>query len=104
MAFPFIVSIEEAMEMQLVKGAEDGGDMAVRARTDNVEGLRQRGTEGSGALQDGAQGIDFGWGPVGEIGDGAVVDLAVFAEAFAEEDGGRGVAIGDGGDVHVDRI
>ena len=41
---------------------------------------------------------------MGEIGDGAVVDLAVLAEAFAEEDSGRGVAVGDYGDVHVDRI
>ena len=41
---------------------------------------------------------------MGEVGDGAIVDLAVFAEAFAEEDSGRGVAIRDDGDVHVDRI
>jgi hypothetical protein len=98
------VLIEEAVEMQLAQSAEDSGDVAVRAGTDDVEGLRERSTEGSGALQDGAQGIDFGGGPVGEIGDGAVVDLAVFAEAFAEEDGGWGVAVGDDGDVHVDRI
>ena len=41
---------------------------------------------------------------MGEIGDGAVVDLAVFAGALAEEDSGRGVAVGDDGDVHVDRV
>ena len=76
----------------------------MRAGSDDVEGLRQSGAEGGGALQDGAQGIDFGWGPVGEIGDGAVVDLAVLAEALAEEDSGRGVAVGNDGDVHVDRI
>ncbi len=75
--------------------------MAVRAGADDVEGLRQGGTEGGGALQDGAKRIDFGGGPVGEIGDGAVVDLAVFAEALAEEDSGRGVAVGDDGDVHA---
>jgi len=96
--------IEEAVETQLAQSAEDGGDVAVRAGADDVEGLRERGTEGGGALQDGAKGIDFGRGPVGEIGDGAVVDLAVLAEALAEEDSGRGVAIGDGGDIHVDRI
>src|SRR5580700_6630038 len=96
--------IEEAVEMQLAQSAEDGGDVAVRAGADDVEGLRQSGAEGGGALQDGAQGIDFSLGPVGQIGDGAVVDLAVFAEALAEEDSGRGVAVGDDGDVHVDRI
>jgi hypothetical protein len=41
---------------------------------------------------------------VGEIGNGAVVDFAVFAEALAQEDSGRGVAIGHDGDVHVDII
>jgi hypothetical protein len=96
--------IEEAVEMQFAQSAEDGGDVAVRAGAENVEGLRQRGSEGGGAFQDGAKGIDFGRGPVGEIGNGAVVDFAVFAEALAEEDGGRGVAVGDYGDVHVDRI
>ena len=39
--------------------------------------------------------------PMGEIGKGAGMDLAILAEAFAEEDGGRGGAIGDGGDVHA---
>jgi hypothetical protein len=32
------------------------------------------------------------------------VDLAVLAEGFAEEDGGRRVAVGHDGDVHVDMI
>ena len=40
----------------------------------------------------------------GEIGNGAVVDLAVFAEALAQEDSGRGVAVGHDGDVHVDIV
>ena len=96
--------IEEAIETQLVQSAEDGGDVAVRARADDIEGLRQRGAEGGRALQDGAQGVDLGGGPMGEIGDGAVVDFAVFAEALAQEDRGWGVAIGDDGDVHVDII
>jgi|SRR5208337_3357786 len=103
-AITVVVFVEEAVEMKAVQSAEDGGDVAVRAGADDVEGLRQRGVEDSGALQDGAKRIDFGGGPVGEIGDSAVMDLAVFAEAFAEEDGGRGVAVGDDGDVHVDII
>jgi hypothetical protein len=36
-----------------------------------------------------------------EVGQGTRFDLAVFAVGFAEEDGGRGVAIGDGGHVHA---
>jgi hypothetical protein len=40
-------------------------------------------------------------GELREVGQGTRFDLAVFAVGFAEEDGGRGVAIGDGGDVHA---
>ena len=36
-----------------------------------------------------------------DVGDGASLDFAVEAIGFAEEDGGRGVAIGDGGDIHA---
>jgi hypothetical protein len=38
---------------------------------------------------------------MGEVGDGAIVDFAILAEGFAEEDGGRGVAVGDDRDVHA---
>src|SRR5208337_1087560 len=103
-AITVVVFREEAVEMETVDHAEDGGDVAVRAGADDVEGLRQRGVEDSSALQNGAKRIDLGGVPVGEIGDGAVVDLAVFAEALAEEDGRGGVAVGDDGDVHVDMI
>jgi hypothetical protein len=86
--------IEEAVEMQLAQSTEDGGDVAVRAGADDVEGLGQRRREGGGAFQNGAQRIDFGLGPMGEIGDGAVVDFAIFAEALAEEDSGGELRLG----------
>src|SRR5437016_1475139 len=35
------------------------------------------------------------------VGEGASLDFAVLAIGFAEKDGGRGVAIGDGSDVHA---
>jgi hypothetical protein len=38
---------------------------------------------------------------MGDVGEGAGLDVAVFAVGFAEEDGGRGVAVGDGGHVHA---
>jgi hypothetical protein len=38
---------------------------------------------------------------VSDIGDGASLDFAIEAIGLAEENGGRGVAIGDGGDVHA---
>jgi hypothetical protein len=40
--------------------------------------------------------------PVGEIGQGAIFDFAVFAVGLTQEDSGGRFAIGDGGDVHVD--
>src|SRR5215472_4797123 len=96
--------IEEAVEIQPAQGAEDGGDVAVRAGAEDAEGLRQGRADGSRALQDGAQSIDLSRGPLREISNGAVADLAVLAETFAQEDGGWGVAVGDDGDIHVDII
>ena len=52
------------------------------------------------AAEGALEGLDAGGVPVGEIGEGALVDLAVLAEGLAEEDGGRGGAVGDGLDVH----
>jgi len=93
--------IDEGVEMQPLERAEDRGDVAVRAGADDVKGLRERGAEGGGALENGAEGIDLRRGPMGEIGESAVEDLAVLAEGLAEEDGRRGVAVGDRGDVHA---
>ena len=47
--------IDQTVELQFAHGGEDGSDMAVRARADNLEGLRQRDGAGyrSSALQDG---------------------------------------------------
>jgi hypothetical protein len=93
--------IDEGVEVQTSEGAEDGGDVAVRAGADDVEGLRERGAERGGTLEDGAEGVDLSRGPVREIGEGSVEDFATLAEGFAEEDSGRGVAVGDGGDIHA---
>ena len=65
-----------------------------------LRGQRQVGGLVEFAAQQAAQGLDAGGRPVGEIGQGAILDLAVLAEGFAQEEGGWGVAVGDGGDVH----
>src|ERR1039457_2472020 len=41
-----------------------------------IEGLRQRSADGSGALQDRAEGVELSRGPMGEVGKSAVADLA----------------------------
>jgi hypothetical protein len=93
--------VDQAVELQTVQSAEDGGHVAVGAGADDVEGLRQRDTDGSSAFQDGAECVDFGKRPMGDVGEGTVEDLAVETEGFTEEDGGRGVAVGYSGNVHV---
>src|SRR5450755_3960495 len=50
--------------------------------------------------QQAAESLDFFLGPIGEVGQGALAGFVAFAPALAEEDGGRGVAVGDGFDVH----
>src|ERR1039457_188263 len=62
--------------MQAAQGAEDRGHVAVRAGADDIEGLRKRGADGSGALQDRAEGVELSGGPMGEVGKRAVADLA----------------------------
>jgi hypothetical protein len=51
-------------------------------------------------LQEAAEGLDLVLGPMREIGERTLVGLFALAPAFAEEDGGRGVAVGDDLDVH----
>src|SRR6516164_6544112 len=51
--------------------------------------------------QQATEGFDFLRGPGGKVGQGALAGFVAFAPAFAEEDGGRGVAVGDNGDVHA---
>ena len=56
------------------------------------------------ATEQTAQGLDAFGGPGGEVGEGAVFDFAVLTEGLAEEDGGRGGAVGYGGYIHADSI
>src|SRR3989441_10602572 len=51
-----------------------------------------------------AEGFDARTIPVGEIGQGAIFDFAVFAVGFAKENGGGPLAIGDGGEVRAGQI
>jgi hypothetical protein len=76
--------------------------MTVRQGTRDVEGLWQRGGgDSQRAGQRQAESFNLMRGEMRDVGDGASLDLAVEAVGFAEEDGGRGVAIGYGGDVHA---
>ena len=52
------------------------------------------------AFESAAHGLDPLWGPRGEVGEGARPHLVPIAEGLAEENGGRGVAIGDSCYIH----
>src|ERR1035438_2165780 len=93
--------VDEPVEMQAAQGAEDRGHVAVRAGADDIEGLRERGAGGSGALQDRAEGVELSGGR--RVGDRkrAGADLGAETKRLAKEDSGRGVAVGHCGDIHA---
>ena len=72
--------------------------MTVRTRLAGGEQILRR--DQGLVAQQAAQGFDFLLGPVGEVGQGALAGLGALASAFAQEDGGRGVAVGDDIDIH----
>ena len=81
-----------------MEGFGDEFDVAVREGIGDGEGLV--GADEGLVAEELAEGVDLGGRPGGEVGEGALADLGALAPAFAEEDGGRGVAIGDGLHVH----
>jgi hypothetical protein len=93
---------EKIVKAEMTKGSEDRGDMAMREGSKNLKGLLA--SNQIFAFQEAAQEIDLSAGPGGDIGEGALVDLGADPNGFAEENGRRGVAIGDGLDVHGSMI
>jgi hypothetical protein len=96
--------LQELVKLELAHDAKYGGHVAMGQGADYFECLLQARADGGVALEDQAQGFDLFGGPVGEIGEGTIFDFAVLAEGLAQEDGGRGVAVGHDGDVHADNI
>ena len=52
------------------------------------------------ALEQGAESFDQILRPIGQIGQGPFLDLAVFAIGLPQQDGGQRVAVGYGLDIH----
>jgi hypothetical protein len=94
--------IEDGIQVQVAQATKDSGDMAVREGPGDEEGVRQgSGGDRKGASQGPAESVHLMRGEMSDVGDRASLDFAVEAIGFAEEDGGRGVAIGHGGDIHA---
>jgi hypothetical protein len=86
----------------MTKGSEGHGDMAMGKRAEDLEGLLAG--DQIFTFQEAAQEIDLRGRPGGEIGESALLDPGADTDGFAEEDGRRGVSIGDGLDVHGSMI
>ena len=91
-------AVEQRRHAEAAHGLQHDLDMAVGEGALDGEGFA-RGGEGFVA-EHAAQQFDLGGGPGREVGDGALADAAAFAPALAEEDGGLGVPVRDGFDVH----
>ena len=89
---------DHGIQTELADRAQDGFDVAVRKSSLGAEEIVRR-NQRLIAKQP-AQGFNLSAGPVGEVGQGAFAGFLAFAPAFAQQDGGRGIAIGDGFDVH----
>ena len=77
--------------------------MAMRQRTDDGEGLPVRGDDGAAFEQHLETGNSLAR-PVGQVQQGALLDLAAIAVALAQQDGGGRVPVGDRFDVHGSMI
>src|SRR5207253_119930 len=80
---------DQMIQLEPADHLQDGFDMAVRdgfLRSEQVvwgdQGL---------VVQQAAEGLDFFFGPIGEIGQGALAGFLTVTPAFAVEDGGRGI-------------
>ena len=62
--------------------------------------LSDAGGDGGAAFEEDSEPGDEMGGPFGEVGQRAFAHLAGVAIGLAKQDGGRGVAVGDGLDVH----
>src|SRR5208337_3279597 len=93
---------QHLVEPEPARRPERGGDMAVRQRPGDLEALGGERHEGL-PRQHPAQAVDLRLRPVGDVGEGARLDLAVLAIALAQQHGGRRIAVWDARDVHDKR-
>src|SRR6185295_10312245 len=79
--------------------AQHRRDMAVRQRAahDDAFLIDRRHLA---ALEQGAQPFDDLGRPIGQVGDGALLDLVGVAIALAQQDRGRRISVGDRFDIH----
>ena len=90
---------EQAVETNLARRAEGGGDVPMRQRADDGDRLLVTGDDGAAFEQH----LEAGGAvrrPVGKVEQGALLDSAALAIALTQQDGRRRVAIGNRFDIH----
>lgn len=80
-------------------GGEGGKNVTMRQRAADFEAMLADRDERV-AAQSGTQGVDALDRQLREVGKGAVLDLAILAVGFAQQERGAGVTVRDLGDVH----
>ena len=98
-AAPIAVETKDAIKADPARGAEGGGDMAVRQRAGNGEGILSGGDDDA-TFEHAAQALDMGGRPVREVAQRALTDLAVLAVGLTQQNGRRRVPVRDGFDIH----
>jgi hypothetical protein len=84
----------------LAQRADYGSDMTVRQRAQDLE-IRRGSSCSKRALEDLAESGHLHGRPMGEVGESTVSDFAMLTIGFAEQDGGRRVAIGYYRHIHA---
>ena len=98
-----VFGCDDAMELQVTEAAEYGGDVSMGDTFGEAEGVLEGVLwviDGDAPAQEDADVVDDIIGEFGDIGEGGFDDFAAIAFALADEVGGAGTAVGDGGDVH----
>src|SRR5207237_812664 len=94
---------EQPIEADLARCAEGSVNMTMRQRADDGNGILVLGNDGA-AFEQCLEAGDPLVRPVGEVQQRALLDLASFAVALAQQDGRGRVAIGDRFDIHGSMI
>lgn len=92
LAFAAGFGSDQRRHPELAHDTQDGFHMAMGARAGDDEDVL--GADELLSAEEAAEGLDLLRGPVGEVGESALADLAFFAPGLAEEDGGWRVAVG----------
>ena len=90
-------TVQQLGQFEFMDGQEYQFDMSVGQGGFDVEGVLR--VDERFIFEHFSESFDFFGRPVREVGDGAFTDFSMFSPAFSEEDGRRGVSVGD--DIYI---